>query len=196
MPKKKKVKKAKPEVKKKKQKKKIVKPIVSQSKKAKKKKGERKDTSGIAHNLMAEALTGIPVPAHIKLRKQDIPFWGAIIDARAQWTNVDLAHAANLARCQADIEDNQRKLDKEGSVIENARGTPIMNPRFTILEQLSRRSASLSSKIQVHAAATIGEAKLNRGKNKAKQNAIDALNNMEETDDDLIAKPKPEAQPH
>lgn len=150
----------------------------------------RKDSSHVQTQIMKDALTDQEIPKFVKLRKQDLPFWKAITDARANWTTVDLIHAANLSRCMADIEENQTLLDKEGNVIQNLRGTPIMNPRFSILEQLSRRSAALSSKIQVHAAATIGESKLNRGKNTAKQNAINAVNNRAaEDDDDLIAKP-------
>lgn len=166
--------------------------IISKSSSKKKIKNQRKDSEGISSEIMQEAINGVNVPPHIKLRKQDLPFWKAIIDARLQWTSVDLAHAANLARCQADIEENQEKLDKEGSVIKNARGTPVMNPRFTILEQLSRRSVSISSKIQVHAAATIGETKLNRGKNKAKQDALNNMDKLEDADNQLIASPKPE----
>lgn len=147
---------------------------------------KRSDT--IKTEISAEAAKKIVPPPHIKLREQDLPFWQAITAVRFNWTDVDLAHAANLARCQADIEENQRLLDKEGSVLENARGTPVMNPRFTVLEQLSRRSVSLSSKIQVHAAATIGEVENNKNKNAAKIRAGQAFDDNQE-EDALISRP-------
>lgn len=148
----------------------------------------RKDSIAEKSKNFVEANKVVEPPPHVQLREQDYPFWHAIIRARAQWTDVDLVHAANLARCQADIEEAQRALDREGQVLMNAKGTPIMNPRFTILEQLSRRAVSISSKIQVHAAATIGESKLNRGKNNDRRAAQKAAEKME--DDDLIARPK------
>ncbi len=51
--------------------------------------------------------------------------------------------AAQLARCQADIESESARLDAEGAVIENQRGTPIMNPRHSVLEQLARKELAL-----------------------------------------------------
>ena len=149
---------------------------------------KRADSAHEQTKIMTAALRGIKPPAHLELREGDLPFWEAIINARSEWTDVDLAHAANLARCQADIEQNQKELDIEGSILKNERGTPVMNPRFTILEQLSRRSVAISSRIQVHAAATIGESKLGKGKNTAKRNSLHAMQEVE--DDDLIARPK------
>lgn len=150
-------------------------------------KKKRADSTHVKTEIMAKALKGRKVPEYLKLRKGDEPFWNAIIDARADWTDVDLAHAANLARCQADIEANQALLDKEGAILENGKGTPVMNPRFTILEQLSRRSVALSAKIHVHAVATQGVSKLSKGKNTAKREALNAMHDLE--DDDLIARP-------
>jgi hypothetical protein len=56
---------------------------------------------------MADAAKGLPaIPAHVKLRKTDLPFWEGILRARArdEWTEADLVVAAQLARCQRDIE--------------------------------------------------------------------------------------------
>lgn len=63
--------------------------------------------------------------------------------ARDEWTEADLVVGAQLARTQADIEKQQEMLDGEGTVIENARGTPVMNPRVTVLEGLARREMAL-----------------------------------------------------
>lgn len=148
---------------------------------------DRSDSSHIETQIFNDALNGVAVPDCVTLEAHELPFWRAITDARASWNTVDLIHAANLARCMASIEENTAKLKYEGEVIENQRGTMVMNPRHTILEQLSRRSAALSTKIHVHAAATQGEAKLGKGKNTKKQQSVEALESM--GDDDLIAKP-------
>ncbi len=122
---------------------------------------------------------------HVQVSAAARPFYEAIVKARTDWTDVDLAHAANLARCQADIEDCERLLKAEGTVIENNRGTPVMNPRHTALEQLSRRSVALSRMIQVHAIATVGPSEDRRAKNKVKRDALSVF----DEDDDLIARP-------
>jgi hypothetical protein len=72
-------------------------------------------------------------------------FWDAIVRARAydDWQSSDLVVAAQLARCQADIEVEQTELAVEGTVIVNDRGTKVVNPRVSILEQFARREMAL-----------------------------------------------------
>lgn len=109
---------------------------------------------------MLAAATPLPdVPKHVKLRDGDVAFWEGIVRARSrdEWTAATLIVAAQLARCQADIERESALLDTEGSVIENQRGTPVMNPRHAVLEQLSRRGLALMRSLQIHASATQGE---------------------------------------
>lgn len=111
---------------------------------------KRSDSAHVQTEIMQSAILGVNVPDFVDVPEECKPFWKVITDARAVWTDVDLVHAANLARCMYSIEENQKELKKEGDVILNQKGTPIMNPRFSILEQLSRRSVTLSAKIQVH----------------------------------------------
>lgn len=111
--------------------------------------------------MRAVAAGPIEPPAYVHLRDGDRPFWEAIVTARARdtWNGSDLANAANLARCKADIERLQGEIDSEGDVIENQRGTPIVNPKHTLLETLTRRAMALSRMLHVHAEATVGESK-------------------------------------
>jgi len=95
---------------------------------------------------MVKAALPLPeVPKHVTLRKGDRPFWEGIVRARArdEWTESDLVVGAQLARCQHDIEREQQALDAESSILENARGTKVMNPRVSVLEQLARREMAL-----------------------------------------------------
>jgi hypothetical protein len=101
----------------------------------------------------------IEPPDHVTLRDGDRSFWNSIVSARARdsWNNADLENAANLARCKADIERLQREITSEGDVVQNERGTQIINPKHTLLETLSRRAVAISRMLHVHAEATVGE---------------------------------------
>ena len=106
----------------------------------------RSDSAASAVKAMVNAaLPQLELPAHVRLRDGDRPFWDGVLRARArdEWIEADLVVAAQLARCQADIELEQQLLTSEGSVVENMKGTQIMNPRVTVLEQLSRREMAL-----------------------------------------------------
>jgi hypothetical protein len=105
-----------------------------------------------AVQAMVDAAAGpLEPPAHIKLREGDAPFWDGVMRARArsEWGESDLVVAAQLARCQADIETQQEMLDSEGSIVENQRGTQIMNPRVTVMEQLARREMALMRTLRI-----------------------------------------------
>jgi len=148
----------------------------------------RSDDIGFRNEVLKQAVDGIKPPDFVTLAEEHMPFWKVITDARATWTDIDLVHAANLARTLYQIEVEQEALTLEGSVVQNQKGTQIANPRFSILEQLSRRSVALSAKIQVHAAATIGEVENNKNKNREKQKMLKTADKINE-DDDLLAKP-------
>ena len=105
---------------------------------------------------MLDAASALPaVPGYVKVRPGDVPFLEGILRARArdEWTSPDLVVAMQLARCQADIEKEHAMLESEGSVIDNFKGTPIVNPRHAVLEQLSRRELALLRALQMAGSA-------------------------------------------
>lgn len=112
-----------------------------------------KSTTAIAAVEAMKAAADGPLlpPAHVKLRDGDLDFWHSIVRARArkEWSENDLVVAAQLARTQADIEREQKLLDDEGTVVENQRGTQVMNPRVTVLEQLARREMALMRSLKM-----------------------------------------------
>src|SRR5690606_25220305 len=132
----------------------------------------------------------IAPPEHVQLRDIDMPFWYALVRARVKdsWNTVDLQHAANLARCQADIERIQQEILEEGDTLTNDRGTVVLNPKHSLLETLSRRSIALSKHIQVQAVATVGESDKQRGKNSAAAKGRKTAEKTKEADD-LLARP-------
>lgn len=101
----------------------------------------------------AAALPPLEPPAHVTLRPGDRPFWAAIVTARPRdtWTDVDLASAANLARCQADIEALQQQVGSEGFIVDGK-----INPACELLEKMSRRALALTRAIAVNTVATVG----------------------------------------
>lgn len=109
----------------------------------------------------AAALGPLPPPDHVTLRPGDLPFWNAIMQARARdtWTEADLATAATLARAKADIEKLQAEVDAEGFTITNAKGTVSVNPKHKLMESMTRRAVALSRVLHVHAEATVGRSR-------------------------------------
>jgi hypothetical protein len=123
---------------------------------AKPKKTQANTATAAVRAMIAAAQPLPPIPSHVRLRDADKPFWEAIMRARTrdEWTDADLIAAAQLARCQSDIEAESLALEAEGSVIENQRGTQIMNPRHSVLEQLSRRQLALMRSLRISGSST------------------------------------------
>jgi glutamine synthetase len=111
-----------------------------------KKKTTRADSATAAIKAMADAAKKpLQPPVYVTLTESAKPFWDGVVRARArdEWSDVDLVVAAQLAQCQADIAEEDEALRLEGKVIKNDRGTPVMNPRTTVMEQLARREMAL-----------------------------------------------------
>ena len=109
-------------------------------------KRNRADSAASAVKAMVNAAKDmIAVPAHVTLRLGDEVFWDGVVRARArdEWTETDLVVAAQLARCLHDIEKEQALMDAEGTVVPNDRGTLVVNPRVSVLEQFARREMAL-----------------------------------------------------
>jgi hypothetical protein len=131
----------------------------------------RKPNTNSASAAIAAALaasTPLPkIPVHVRMRPKDAPFVEGILRARtrAEWTDADLVVAGQLARCQADIETETETLDSEGTVVRNDRGTQIMNPRVSILEQLARREMALMRTLRIGGTTVPGKrAELDRAR--------------------------------
>lgn len=154
-----------------------------------KKPGRPRTSSVHVQTEIAQSVVmGIKPPKTVRLKKEHMPFWDEIIKARADWTEIDKVHAANLARCLYDIEINQELLEQETHVIFGGKSgnTLVMNPRHTVIQQLTARALNLSTKLMVHATATVGDAEEVRNKNAHKRKVSEQLG---DEDEDLIARP-------
>ena len=149
----------------------------------------RSDSASSAVKAMVNAAApDIEVPVWVTLTESAKPFWIGVVRARArdEWQDVDLVVAAQLAQCQADIAEEDEALRVEGRVIKNDRGTPVMNPRTTVLEQLARREMALMRTLRM-GGRIAGDARDELGKRKLERGARKARAQVEEEDDGLLA---------
>ncbi len=117
----------------------------------------RSDSATAAVQAAQNAAQGpLEPPAHVTVPDEARPFWAALVRNRPRhkWNDADLAHAANLARCQCDVERLQREIESEGDII----GDKI-NPKHRLLETLHKRAVYLSRLLHVHPEATEGRAR-------------------------------------
>lgn len=89
-----------------------------------------------------------------------------------------------MARVQRDIEVESLALEVEGTVIQNGRGTPVMNPRATVLEALARREMAFMRTLRMGGAAA-GPAKHVVERRKVERQAKEIREDLEE--DALLA---------
>jgi len=136
---------------------------------------------------MVNAAKGPPrCPSHVRLRPGDKPFWDGILCARArdEWTDTDLVVAAQLARCQFDIENESAELDSEGMVVTNDRGTKVANARVAVLEQLARREMALMRTLRM-GGKVVGDPRSEIGRRKIEKQARELQQEIAE--DELLA---------
>lgn len=140
--------------------------------------GPRVDSAHIQTAIAEAAATQIAPPKPLKLGKREKPYWDVIVAARFEWTDADLIMAYNLAVLHADIQDMNGVIKI---------GDEDYEANVKLRDSMINRSMALATKIQVHAAATIGEVENTRKKNAAKQKMVRAMQNQDE-DDSLIAR--------
>lgn len=149
----------------------------------------RADSAASAVQAMVSASQpDIAVPEYVTLTESAVPFWAGVVRARTrdEWTEVDLVVAAQLAQCQADIAEEDLALRTEGRVITNERGTPVMNPRTTVMEQLARREMALMRTLRM-GGRVAGDARDQEGKRKIERQSRKLRGELEEEDDGLLA---------
>jgi hypothetical protein len=120
----------------------------------------RSDSAAAAVKAMVGAALPLPTtPSCVRVREADIPFLECVLRSRTrdEWSECDMIVAVQLARAQADIEFESHALGLEGSVLTNDRGTRVMNPRHTVLEQLARREMAMMKSLSMMGAVVKGD---------------------------------------
>lgn len=149
---------------------------------------QRIDTAAGAVATMAAAARDLSPPKHLKLRRGDLPFWDSVITERAksEWTDADLAVAANLARAMADAERIAAcPVDRAGNV---KMATLIQT--IELSDKLARRIVTLRRALGLDNRSKNGEQRdVNKRREQAKE--IEGGHNpMAHDGDDLLARPR------
>lgn len=128
----------------------------------------------------------ITPPSNVPLSDQDLPFFASVIAefARSEWTAHQLELAAMMARTMADLEQDQRLMRIEGPILATEKGTPVVNPRKTVIQMNASIILSYRRSLQLHARAQGGEAR-DTGKRSAMTKGHEAM----PVGDDLLARP-------
>lgn len=138
-----------------------------------------------AVRIMQGVTQEIRPPSHVRMQDVDWPFWESVVAefARAEWTEHQLELAAMLARTMADMEEQQRLLRDEGFTSKSDRGTPVANPRATIVKGLTGDILSMRRSLALHARAQSGDSRTD-AKRREVAKAVEA-----DLGDELIARP-------
>lgn len=129
----------------------------------------------------------ISPPADMKMDTTDNRVFFEIISefAKVDWTSHSIRVAALLARTIHDMMADQEELRREGSVIENDRGNPVMNPRRTACQGYASQINQMRRTLALH--ATAGSSKADVAKRRGIHSDQEADSPI--GDDDLIATP-------
>ena len=148
----------------------------------------RIDSAGEAVRVMAKAATEIVPPENVPLDDGDLPFFRNVIAeyARSEWSAHQLELAAMLARTMADLTREQMLLREEGGVAYSEKGTPVANPRKSIVQMHASSILSFRRSLSLHARAQAGEAR-DVAKRRGAAKSIESDNPLE---DDLLARPE------
>ncbi|WP_376742194.1 terminase small subunit [Ensifer canadensis] len=147
----------------------------------------RIDSAAEAVRVMAKATAEIEPPANVPLDAEDLPFFRNVIAeyARSEWSSHQLELAAMLARTMADLTREQKLLRDEGGVAYSEKGTPVANPRKSIVQMHASSILSFRRSLSLHARAQAGEAR-DVAKRREAAKDIESDNPL---DDDLLARP-------
>lgn len=147
----------------------------------------RIDSASEQVRVMASATQSIEPPSNVPLDCADLPFFASVIGefARSEWTAHQLELAAILARTMADLVREQTALRQEGSIVYSEKGTPVANPRKSVVQMHAGSILSMRRSLALHARAQGGDAR-DIGKRRDGAKAIEADNPL---DDDLLARP-------
>lgn len=146
----------------------------------------RIDSAAEAVKVMAKAAGEIDPPGNVPLDDGDLPFFQNVIAefARSEWTAHQLEIAAMLARTMADLTREQGLLRAEGGVAYSDKGTPVANPRKSIVQMHASSILSFRRSLSLHARAQVGETR-DASKRRAIAKDIEADNPLE---DELLAR--------
>lgn len=148
---------------------------------------QRIDSAAGAVATMAASTRDLSPPRHLKLRRGDQPFWDAVIAERAksEWTDADLAVAANLARAMADAEKLAGfSVDRGGNV-----KITVLIQTIELSDKLARRIVTLRRALGMDNRAKHGEQRDVSKRRDIAKGIEGGHNPIADDDDGLLARP-------
>jgi hypothetical protein len=137
------------------------------------------------------AIDGVPLPQGIVLRNDaEAVIWDQFTRARTRedWRDLDLILLAKVVRMEADSREYQHRLETEGVIIENQRGTQIPNPLLTIIDTIERRQLAVIRSMSLNQTSSDPRTLNATGKLQQKSRGIVDQSKADD-DDDLISMP-------
>lgn len=131
-------------------------------------------------------------PADIVFDKGDEVIFNEIIQefANIDWTPHAIRLAAILTRTIADMQEDQKELRDEGSVLQNDKGNYVMNPRRTACQGYANQIIQLRRTLALHATAGGQKAQVGRTREINKRHQASApLPSDENGEEGLISLP-------
>jgi hypothetical protein len=118
----------------------------------------RIDSISEQSKIAQKANAVIVPPDHIPMDDVDIIYFNNVIAefAKAEWSAHQIELAAMLARAMNDMEKESRLLREEGSISYSERGTPVCNPRKTIVQMAASTILAMRRSLSLHARAQKG----------------------------------------
>ncbi len=144
-------------------------------------------------DLLRAALHDVTPPDHVRMEERDMPFFRSVIAefARADWSDHQVELACLLARAMSDVEHEQVMLRKEGAIVHNKNGTPMVNHRKTVIQMYSSSILQLRRSLCLDARSTGRGTDLAKKRKLKKEIEADMVGAMKDDDaeDGLIARP-------
>ena len=139
------------------------------------------NASGATKAHQAASTAPPPIPPHIHLRPQEIPFWNDILRARAldEWGRIELVLAAQLARTQAEIEEGARLIHSGDREQMETKGYPSVRAVRSNISTLLMQQINLMRSLRI-VGNVVGDPTQEIPRRKAEREAEQTINRLKQ----------------
>lgn len=144
-----------------------------------------RDSHANVVKLVSELSEKVSLPEGVILRTEaEMVIWEQFTHARARegWRDFDLLIVAKAVRLEADIRKYQKALDASSPIVKNEKGTQIVNPFFSVIDNLQRQQLALIRSLSLNQTGQDPRTMNSQGQEQSRLRS--AVNSF----DDLIAR--------
>lgn len=133
------------------------------------------NTSTTLTKSIAQVTQDVPVPDYAKFSETEVELWRRYTRVRPPdaWRDFDLGNIVKMVKLESKSLDLQAKAERMGELIKNDRGTPIVNPAMSLIDQLERRLLAIQRSMSINQTAGVDPRTMNAAG--AKQNQYRAM---------------------